>query len=69
MRGYIDLSDYVTIDNIPYDDVLDEIGEDYIRDWLGVQTNPEYDLSDPVVRLAVIVELRRLGYSVESGAA
>lgn len=51
-----------------YDEALDIIGESYVRAWLrdGVAS---YDLSDPVVRLGVIVELRRMGYSVESGGA
>jgi hypothetical protein len=60
---------YVDID-IDYDEALEAIPEEYIRDWLGEQarveaTDGDYDLSDPVVRLEVITQLRAEGYVVE----
>lgn len=55
--------------DLGYDEVLGEIPEDYIREWLGERAKSEYDLSDPVIRLGVITALRAEGYSVEPGAA
>jgi hypothetical protein len=60
---------YVDID-IDYDEALEATPEEYIRDWLGEQARVEandggYDLSDPVVRLGVITQLRAEGYVVE----
>ena len=46
-------------------EMLEEIGEDYVREWLRDGVRPDYDLSDPVVLLGVIAELRRLGFLVE----
>lgn len=74
-RGSIRWSGDVWVDlDLDYDEVLGDIPEDYIREWLGKRARVEaneagYDLSDPVVRLGVITALRAEGYSVEPGAA
>lgn len=62
---------YVDID-IDYDEALEAIPEEYIRDWLGMENasspNPlDVLLEDPVKRLDVIVALRKMGYTVEGG--
>ena len=45
--------------------VLDDIGEDLVVEWLCNGNYPDFDLSDPVVRLGVITELRKHGFTVE----
>lgn len=49
------------------DEALSEIGEAYIREWLGddMPSPGPYSVHDPVTRLGIITELRRLGYTVE----
>lgn len=74
MSKYITISTSVDVD---VDDVLENLSgteledltNDLIADGYGTAPEPDRiapDLDDPIVRLQVIVELRRLGYTVES---
>lgn len=52
------------------DDILAQIDVADIREYLGepkTKHTKTADMSDPVARLDAIVQLRRLGYTVESG--
>lgn len=50
--------------DIDQHDVLGEMSDAEIREYLGPDPRPEYDLGDPIVRLGVITELRKAGYTV-----
>ena len=73
MSKYITISTSVDVD---VDDVLDNLSETELEDLAnnliedGYGTAPAQqetlNLDDPAVRLQAIVELRRLGYTVES---
>lgn len=56
---------------VSVNDILDQMNVADIREYLA-EPAPSHaatgDMSDPVVRLAAIVDLRRLGYTVENGA-
>lgn len=60
---------YVDID-IDYDEALEAIPEEYIRNWLGSEVASDFDplnavFEDPVKRLEVITWLRSNGWKVE----
>lgn len=75
MSKYITVSASVDVD---VDDVLENMSEteledlanELIRDGYGTAPDRQdtLNLDDPITRLQVIVELRRLGYTVESTA-
>lgn len=60
---------YSTVVDVDIDinEFIEHFGKDVVYDHLEGYHRPraEFDLSDPVVRLGVIVALRNLGYKVE----
>ena len=70
-RNSINMSgDYYVDIDIDYDEALEAIPEEYIREWLGSGVASDFDplnaaLEDPAKRLEVITWLRSNGWSVE----
>lgn len=71
--NYFTWTESVDVDfEISYDEALESIPEEHIREWLsdksfvGAENSVNALLNDPVKRLEVIVALRKQGYTVES---
>lgn len=73
-NGYAYVGDVEVDFQIDSDGALEDIGEEYVREWLWVRSGepkqeevPNRWFEDPVKRLEVILWLRSNGYVVEGG--
>ena len=70
--GYVYVGEVHAEWEIDYDEALDEIGEDFVQEWLDerrgtarAKSDVAAALEDPAKRLEVITWLRGNGWSVE----